>query len=145
MSGGDMKYGRDQTQWDELVLEGRRFLEERARLRDLTTYTEMNTVLVRRTGQQGFDFGRQDERAAMGYLLGLIVEDTLAQTGVMLSALVKYLDKNDAGTGFYQLAKEKGLLPRNANRQQRTDFWVAQVAGVYEAYAPPPKRARGGP
>jgi len=35
-----------------------KFLLERARLQKLTSYTELNATLVRRTGLPGFDFSR---------------------------------------------------------------------------------------
>jgi len=67
-------FGRDELAWDEMAAAGEAFLVERAPLARLTSYTELNVTLVRRTGLPGFDFSRQDERAAMGHLLGLIVE-----------------------------------------------------------------------
>lgn len=48
------KYGRDELEWDELVEAGTAFLVERARLdQPTTTYTELNTTLVERTGLRG--------------------------------------------------------------------------------------------
>lgn len=67
-------YGRADSEWEELVHAGRGFLVERAKLSKLTSYTELNATLARRTGCRPFDFERADERAAMGHLLGLIVE-----------------------------------------------------------------------
>jgi hypothetical protein len=64
----------------------------------MTSYTELNATLQRRTGLAGFGFGRADERAAMGHLLYLIVERNRPATNLMISALVTYLDANDAGT-----------------------------------------------
>jgi hypothetical protein len=108
-------YGRDEADWDQLADAGLSFLIERARLAKLTSYTELNATLERRTGLPGFDFGRADERAAMGHLLYLIVERNRPTTKLMTSALVTYLDANDAGTGFYAFAQELGMLPRNAS------------------------------
>jgi hypothetical protein len=67
-------YGRCEEDWDLLVDAGLAFLAERTRLRKLSSYTELNATLERRTRLPGFDFGRADERAAMGHLLYLIVE-----------------------------------------------------------------------
>ncbi len=53
-------YGRDEGDWEQLADAGLAFLVERARLRKLTSYTELNATLVRRTGLPGFDFGRAD-------------------------------------------------------------------------------------
>jgi hypothetical protein len=125
-------YGRDDLDWDQLAQAGLEFLVERARLRKLTSYTELNATLVRRTGLPGFDFGRADERAAMGHLLYLIVELNRPETGLMLSALVSYLDANDAGGGFYTYAQDLGLLPRKASAQQKLELWAGQVKGLHE-------------
>ena len=128
-------YGRDDQVWDQLADAGLAFLIERARQRKLTSYTELNATLVRRTGLSGFDFSRADERAAMGHLLYLIVEMSLPVTGLMISALVTYLDANDAGGGFYAYAEDLGMLPGNASDQQKLDFWVRQVAALHKYYA----------
>ena len=129
-----MIYGRDEETWDLLADAGLAFLIERARLSKLTSYTEMNAILQRRTGLSGFDFGRADERAAMRHLLYLIVQNNRLESGLMISALVTYLNANDAGTGFYALAQELGLLPRNASRTAKEAFWFDQVAKLYNAY-----------
>jgi hypothetical protein len=67
----------------------------------------------------------------MGYLLGRIVQETYPTVGAMMSSLVIYLDANDAGTGFYQLAQEMNLLPRNAPKQAREEFWVQQTQKTF--------------
>lgn len=107
-----MLYGREESDWEELEQSGLGFLIERARLERVTSYTEMNQVLVQRTGLRRFDFDQESERAAMGYLLGQISEREYPRTGLLISALVHYLDANDAGPGFYMLAKRKKLIPR---------------------------------
>jgi hypothetical protein len=132
----EMMYGRDEEDWDQLADTGLAFLVERARLAKLTSYTELNATLERRTELPGFDFARADERAAMGHLLYLIVERNRPATNLMISALVTYLDANDAGTGFYAFAQDLGLLPRNASAQARLEFWVRQVDALYRYYSP---------
>ena len=102
-------YGRDD--WDKLADAALAFLVERARLEMLTSYTELNASLERRTGLQGFDLARADERAATGHLLYLIVERNRPATKRMISALVTYLGANDADSGFYALAQELAGLP----------------------------------
>ena len=131
-------YGRDDLAWDELARVGLEFLVERARLGKLTSYTELTATLVRRTGLPGFDFSRADERAAMGHLLYLIVELDRPATGLMISALVTYLDANDAGSGFYGYAQDLGMLPRNASAMQKLEFWAGQVKALHEYYAVKP-------
>ncbi|ATL84302.1 hypothetical protein SMALA_4069 [Streptomyces malaysiensis subsp. malaysiensis] len=56
----------------------------------------------------------------------------------MLSALVNYLDANDAGSGFYQLAKELQLLPMSASADEKFGFWVKQVKQLYERHGAGP-------
>lgn len=128
-------YGRDDLAWDQLAQAGLEFLVERAQLGKLTSYTELNATLVRRTGLAGFDFNRADERAAMGHLLFLIVELNRPTTALMISALVSYLDANDAGSGFYGYAQDLGLLQRNASAMQKLEFWAGQVKALYEYYS----------
>lgn len=129
------RYGRSSDEWTRLAESATAFLIERARLRKVTSYTELNATLMHRTGLRGFDFDRQDERAAMGHLLGLVVEDNYPETHLMLSALVHYLDSNDAGPGFYALAQELGLLPRHASADTKWEFWLGQVSAVHDFYA----------
>lgn len=131
-------YGRDEDTWERLTDAGLDFLVERARLARTTSYTELNAALVGRTGGGGFDFSRADERAAMGELLGRIVARSFPTTGVMLSSLVIYLNDNDAGSGFYALAQQLGLLPPTASRAEREKFWIGQVNAVYDRYRRPP-------
>lgn len=128
-------YGREDQEWDRLAEAGQEFLIKRARLRRVTSYTELNAVIARRTGLTGFDFAHPDERAAMGHLLGLIVKQDFPRTGLMLSALVHYLDANDAGPGFYHFATELGLLPRGASARLKEEFWIRQVNSVHDHYS----------
>jgi len=128
-------YGRDDEDWHQLADAGLDFLIERARLETLTSYTELDATLRRRTGLPGFDFSRADERAAMGHLLYLIVERNRPTTKRMISALVTYLNANDAGTGFYALAQELGELPHNASTRVKLDFWVNEVQELYRYYS----------
>ncbi|MEW1751128.1 hypothetical protein ACIQU1_12445 [Streptomyces angustmyceticus] len=60
---------------------------------------------------------------------------------VMLSALVNYLSANDAGPGFYQLAKELQLLPLSASADEKFGFWVEQVKRLYERHGARPATA----
>lgn len=131
-----MMFGRDEADWDVLAAAGEEFLVERARLGRLTSYTELNTALERRTAMRGFDFGLQAERAAMGHLLGLIVrERNRPVTGLMISALVVYIDSNDAGSGFYKLAQDLGLLPPGTlSPRIKEEFWIGQVKALYAYY-----------
>ncbi len=116
-----MPYGRDDTEWNSLVDEGLRCLVERARLGKVTSYTEINATLARRTGARLFDFEQDGERRAIGALLETIGERNHPETGVMITALVNYLDENDAGPGFYAYAQRIGLLRKGATPDERLD------------------------
>jgi hypothetical protein len=105
-----VRYGRSEHEWARLVDVGKKFLVERAAMRRTTSYTEFNAALINRADTAGFNFDLDADRAAIGELLGQISEETFAETGgLLISALVQYLDANDAGPGFYALARRKGL------------------------------------
>lgn len=128
-------YGRSDEEWGQLTSAGLEFLVERARLEKTTTYTELDTTLRRRTRIRGFDFEQDSERAAMGYLLRLIVERNRPTTNLLISALVQYLNTNDAGPGFYALAGELGMLPHRPSAVTKQTFWIGQLNALYAYYA----------
>jgi hypothetical protein len=130
-----MPYGRDDAEWNRLVDAGLEFLVERARLRKVTTYTELNATLIRRTGARPFDFEQDGERRAMGALLEAIGERNRPETDVMITSLVSYLGQNDAGPGFYSYAQRIGLLRNGATDDERLEFWASQVRAVHNHYA----------
>lgn len=130
-----MLYGREESDWEQLEYSGLNFLIERARLERVTSYTEMNQALVQRTGLRRFDFDQESERAAMGYLLGQISEHEYPRTSLLISALVHYLDANDAGPGFYKLAQKKKLIRPGLSRNAQWEFWVSHVGQVHAWYA----------
>ncbi|GAA1994758.1 hypothetical protein [Amycolatopsis minnesotensis] len=124
-------YGRDEQEWERLVEAARSFLVETAKLSRTTTYTELNAVLARRTGAMEFDFSLDRDRAALGHLLGCVVDRTYPSLGFMLSSLVQYLDANDAGPGFYALAQQLGLWKSGQSRER---FWIEQLTASYGHY-----------
>jgi hypothetical protein len=78
-----------------------------------------------------------------GAILGDIVRETIGESGVMMSAIVVYIDRNDAGPGFYKLAQLLGLLPPSATADDKLRFWSGQVKQVLEKYRRP-RRVRAG-
>lgn len=132
-----MRYGRDEDEWRTLIEAGIEFLRERGEMERTTSYTEFNAALARRTGKRQFDFNLDSERAAIGHLLEQISEAAYESCGgLLLSALVQYLDSNDAGPGFYSLAQRKGAKsPRTASA--RYEFWLDQVKQLHARYARP--------
>jgi hypothetical protein len=127
-------HGWPDEEWRALVDETRRFLLERARLERSTSYTELNATLKERTGRACFDFARAEDRANMGHLLGEVSKDAVAAGQPMLSAIVIYLNENDAGSGFYQLAQDLGLLSASPSATAKLEFWVDQVKSVYREF-----------
>lgn len=131
--GNRMKYGRHEEVWENLLLAGHEFLKDVARRGRSTSYTELNAVLVRRTGHRGFDFSQAEERSAMGYLLGKIVDkDRMTNPTLMISAIVIYLNKNDAGGGFYAKAQQDGLFEEGMSKDR---FWIDQVNAVHAHFS----------
>jgi hypothetical protein len=131
-----LRYGRSDEDWERLFKAGLEFLEERARLERVTSYSEMNFVMHQRTGVRPFDFDQDGERAAMGQLLGRISEEgSLPAKRVLISALVNYLDSNDAGPGFYKFARRMGLMPPGLSASARWEWWAGHVREVFERYA----------
>lgn len=130
-----MPYGRSDEEWTTLAGATKAFLLERAALRLTTSYTELNTVLARRTHLARFDFDLDSERAALGELLGQVSEDTVVEAGgLLISALVQYLNANDAGPGFYVLARQRGL-PVPGRLEDRQIFWAGHVGALHDLYA----------
>lgn len=127
-------YGRTEVEWEELTSVGLRFLIEQAELQRTTTYTELNTVLGQRTDARTFDFDDESERVAMGELLFRIVERDRPASSHMISALVIYLNENDAGRGFYTLAQEYGILSKDASADDKLVFWSSEVAQLHDHY-----------
>lgn len=79
--GAVERYGRTGVEWEALEAAGWEFLVSQARLDRTTSYTEMNTVLARRTGVREFDFDLDGERHAMGEMLGWLSERSFGLAG----------------------------------------------------------------
>ncbi len=130
-----MIWGREEMEWVELVDATTEFLADQARMQRTTSYTELNAVMHGRTGARPFDFAKDRERAAMGALLGEVARRQLAEVGALVSAIVLYLNENDAGTGFYRLASDLKLLGPKPSADQKLVFWTSQVKATYDYYS----------
>jgi hypothetical protein len=135
-----MIWGRAESEWFELVDTTADFLAEQARLERTTTYTELNSVIQRRTGASPFNFDKDNERAAMGALLGEVARKQLPLVKALVSSIVLYLNENDAGSGFYRLAISLNMLTPKPTAEQKLTFWARQVKATYDYYARPPRR-----
>jgi hypothetical protein len=70
----------------------------------------------------------------MGEFLGTVTELERPSSGHMISAIVIYLNENDAGSGFYKLAELNGGLPEGSSEDQRLSFWANEVKAIHEHY-----------
>ena len=126
---------------DELVDECHQFLKEVARRKGLTSYTELNAVLARRTGQPMFDFQQAEERNRIARVLETAnAREMEGGAYYMLTALVKYLNDNNAGPGFFALAQRLGdkldhKLHEHASSEAKLVFWATQCEAAHAAYA----------
>ena|ERR1700678_1126707 len=143
MSHGVM-YGRTEDEWQELEQAGWDFLRERASWRQgdaahdpTVSYSDANEELAARTGQPACDFSSQAGRTAMGYLLGRISRNhSWPDAELLISALVRYHGQADAGPGFFNLAREVGLIHGSMPDLERLKFWLRHIRQVqaYEWY-----------
>lgn len=85
-------------------------------------------------GLPGVRLPEQAERGAMGFLRGRIVQETYPVVGSKMSALVIYLDANDGGPGFYQLAQDMGLLQQGVSKQAREALWIQLARGIFDHF-----------
>src|SRR5262245_4085660 len=134
-------FDRSDDEWDAMVTSTEAFLKDQARARRITSYSEVNSALAG-AGHRPFDFSITSHRNAVGAVLGDVVKRTIGDTGVMLSAIVAYIDRNDAGPGFYNLAVQLGLLSNVATADDKLMFWSSQVGKIHNLYARPRKGAR---
>ena len=127
-------YGRSDDEWDSLIEKTIPILERLAANKELSNYTELNRDLADTKGAVPFDFSLDRDRAAVGALLGAVVDRTHADVGAMLSALVKYINDNDPGAGFYRFAESRGWLLRGADHME---FWAKEVQKLYNFFSVP--------
>lgn len=138
---GNATYGRTELEWQELEQAGWDFLKARAAERrgdaahdPTVSYSDANLELAARTGQPAFNFGQQSDRAAMGFLLGRISRNrSWSMSRLLISALVRYHGEADAGPGFFNLAREVGLIHGSVTDLERLEFWLRHVRQV-QAY-----------
>ncbi len=127
-------YGRTPEQWDNMVRVTSGYLQQRARGRGHTSYTDVNNYMKQRLGH-GFDFDLPSERHALGYLLADVNERDDPSHHVMLSAIVSYIDDPRPGGDFFEMATTWGLLPPGASAAQREIFYWSQIEAVWDRYA----------
>lgn len=67
-----LMFDRSDDEWDASVDDTIEILRDQARLRRITSYSDVNSALARR-GHRPFDLGAQSDRTAMGVVLGDVV------------------------------------------------------------------------
>lgn len=134
------RYGVSEDDWDRQVTAATRSLERVAALGRVTSYTDLNREIAEKTGLDQFDFAHPEGRNAMAWILAEVVDRTVDDLRAMLSAVVLYVDGNDAGPGFYhlavQLTGEGRLTPglsADAGSDDKLGFWSGQVKAVQAA------------
>jgi len=134
----DSFYGRTELQWEELEAVGWELLLECRTT--LTNYTDLNNDLARITGQAPWNFQSPADRDAMGELLGRLADRSYSECvaakrePVMISALCKFLNENDAGDGFYRKAVMLNLITpaMYKSKLDRFGWWATHVGEVQE-------------
>jgi hypothetical protein len=132
-------FGRTELEWEELESVGWDLLLSCTVL--LTNYTDLNNNLAEITGQPAWDFNNPADRNAMAHLLGLLADRSYGKCTaagrepVMISALCKFMNKNDAGDGFYGKAVDLHLITENLYKDREARFgWWANHVGEVQAW-----------
>jgi len=73
----------------------------------------------------------------MGQMLGDATRRDYPTSKVLLSALCTHRDGVDVGQGFYNPAKELGLLPAKSSADAKHLFWITSVQEAYAAGGAP--------
>lgn len=123
-----MIHGRDDSEWDELVVAGHKYLREIASKGTVVNYTQFNDELEDRTGLQGFDFESELGRDQLSHLLGAIAErDREDNPGFMITSLVGRKGDYGPGKGFYELAHSWNYKFDASTKDGRFNFWQEQL------------------
>ena len=96
-----------------------------ARYRGLVTYQEIAKMIG--LPMSGSYMGHE-----VGWILGEISEDEIANGRPMLSALAVGVS-GEPGDGFYNFAKELGRLQEDS-KEARRQFWEEEKKAVYDAW-----------
>ena len=131
-------FGRTELEWEELEAVGWELLLDC--MVALTTYSDLNRDLAQITGQPLWNFGNPADRDAMAHLLGRLADRSYSECiaagrePVMISAVCKFLNKNDAGDGFYGKAHDLGLISDGMYKDKsgRIGWWAVHVGKVQD-------------
>ena len=122
--------------FNDKVIATQAFLLNRIALRRVTNHEELQRVI----GQMLFINGRRSNpfpisREKIIDALKAVDEQSVKEHGVLLSALVVHFWDDGITHRFYESAILNGLLPADADEDERTAFHAAHLAKVYDTYA----------
>ncbi|HWP91546.1 MAG TPA: hypothetical protein VNN20_05050 [Thermodesulfobacteriota bacterium] len=114
-------FGIDRETWNQTVLEIRNILRDRARKRQLITYSELAEKLTHVTIEPPYH--------PLYWMLGEISTTEHNAGRPLLSAIVVRRDDNMPGNGFFELADELGY-----DISDDTLFWADQLKKVFSEH-----------
>ena len=137
-NSSDSFFGRTELEWEELEAVGWNLLL--ACRVSLTNYKDLNHDLARLTGQPPWNFSSPADRDALAELLGRLADRSYSECvaagrePVMISAVCKFLNENDAGDGFYRKALQLNLITQAKYKDKlgRHGWWATHVGKVQE-------------
>ncbi len=101
-----------------------------ARAGGTTTYREVAALA-------GLDMSREEDRRRLAQLLRAISTAEHRRGRPLLSAVVVHRARHRPGAGFFDLARELGLLQDARDREARERFFRAELARVHATWARP--------
>lgn len=125
------------SKFEHKVAATREFLQNRASLNRLTSHREVGIVigeLLANRHQRRIATPVSREKVIK--VLRAIDDESVAQDGIMLSALVVHFWDNEPGHRFYESAMARGLLSGNANFKAFHQEQLAKIATRYSEFVP---------
>lgn len=131
-----MPYGREDSEWDELVEMGYDLLSKMAENNDRPiSYTMLSHALADGMNADHRPFVFPQDRQAIGTLLANISKRGIQEhPGWLLSALVTGKGSDMPGGGFFDLAKSLGMLSESARLDEKVIFFGNQLEGLWNTY-----------
>lgn len=137
----DDYFGHSWPEWFTMRDAGIAYISFRARGREMTGYHELWRAIAEKLG---IDIGNPYRQEP--WLLEYLSREFFEQTGLILSALVRYEEGDESpGEGFFRLAGILGVLapehvpevgvPWKGMTPEQERFWREQVDGVYAHFA----------
>ena len=132
-----MPHGREESEWNELVVVGYGILKKLAEDRERPiSYMAFSAALADGMDEDHRPFTFPADRNAIGTLLADISRRGLEERpGWLLSAMVAGKNSEQPGGGFYDLAKSLNMLSEGAGKDEQSVFFGRQLEGLWQAYS----------